>query len=222
MFQHIDLETFRARTGICQDDFARLRAKGEKIVSLREIVEVNCVQAMPKGYLYRLIESVTLDGDPHEKPYSGCVIELVRMDPNSLLVGQTFVERGKLQRILEHFTDMWSEFCVTRGIAKRTAWIVSGTTALGESVIAHYLPPIVEDNNGHRLLLDGVHRNFLTKAVGTTIETVVIKGVRTAFPCTCSPWDDVRPVDEKPTKDERFQDLDPALFRNIKAIGIDG
>ncbi|MFC1703096.1 hypothetical protein ACFLZO_01380, partial [Patescibacteria group bacterium] len=93
MFKHIDLETFRARTGICHDDFARLRAKGEKIVSLREIVEVNCVQAMPKGYLYRLIRSVTLDGGPSVKPYGDCVIELVRMDPNSLLVGQTFVER---------------------------------------------------------------------------------------------------------------------------------
>lgn len=222
MFQHIDLETFRARTGICHDDFARLRAKGEKIVSLREIVEVNCVQAMPKGYLRRLIESVTLDGNPREKPYSGCAIELVRMDPNDLLVGQTFVERMKLQRILEHFTDMWSEFCVTRGIAKRTAGIVFGKTAQEESVIAHYLPPIVEENNGQRLLLDGVHRNFLTKAVGTTIETIVIKGVRTAFPCTCRPWDDVHPVDEKPPKDERFRDLLPALFRDIKAIGIDG
>ena len=222
MFQHIDLETFRARTGICHEDFARLCAKGEKIVSLREIVEVTCVQAMPKGYLYRLIESVTLDGNPRDKPYSGCKIELVRMDPNSLLVGQTFVERDKLQRILEHFTDMWSEFCVTRGIAKRTAWIVFGQTAQEESVIAHYLPPIVEENNGQRLLLDGVHRNFLTKAVGTTIETIVIKDVRTAFPCTCSSWDDVYPVDEKPPKDERFRDLQPALFRNVKAIGIDG
>jgi len=137
-------------------------------------------------------------------------------------VGQTFVERKKLQRILEDFGGMWNAFAVTRGIAKRTASIIYGRTESHAHAIAHYLPPIAEENDGRLLLLDGVHRNFLVRSIGTTIETVLIRGVRERFPCRCGRWDEVSPVDEKPPKSERFHDLEPGLFRDVKSIGIDG
>jgi len=222
MFQTLDLDTFRERTGIGGEDFARLRSQGNAIVSMRDLIEVHSVQAMPKAYLDRLIRGVTLAGDATVRPYERCKISLVRMDPNGVLVGQTFVERKKLQRILEDFGGLWSEFCITRGIAKRTPWIVFGRTESEPHAIAHYLPPIVEQNGGRLLLLDGVHRNFLVRSIGTTIETIVVRDVASAFPCTCGTWDAVLPVDEKPPKPERFHDLVPGLFRDVKSIGIDG
>lgn len=70
--------------------------------------------------------------------------------------------------------------------------------------------------------LDGTHRCFLIKSIGTTIETVVIRGVTAPFPCDPQPWSRVRQVDAKPPRPERFVDLRPEFFRDVKHIGIDG
>jgi hypothetical protein len=59
-------------------------------------------------------------------------------------------------------------------------------------------------------------------SVGTTIESVVIRGVQQPLPCDARGWDSVKPVDEKPPKPERFFNLRPEYFRDVKRIGIDG
>ena len=107
-------------------------------------------------------------------------------------------------------------------MAKSTAAIVLGRTAADEPCIAHYLSPIVEEHGGRLILMDGVHRNFLVRCVGTTIESIVIRQIGEPFPCDVRSWDEVRVVEEKPPKDQRFFNLRPELFRDVKHIGIDG
>ncbi len=57
---------------------------------------------------------------------------------------------------------------------------------------------------------------------GTTIEVIKVSDVKVPFPCDFGRWRDVRMVAEKPKKSERFHNLMPALFRDLKFIGIDG
>lgn len=222
MFQPIDLDIFEARTGIGKSDFADAWTSAHSIVSLRDVVSVVKMQAMSRAYLGRLIRNIGMTGMPNEKPYESCEIQLVRMDPESLLIGQTFVERPKYQALLERFSGLFSDFSVTRGIAKCTAYIVLGRLRDGSLGIAHYIPPIVEDNRGQLLLMDGIHRNFLVRAVGTTIEAVVVRGVSVPFPCEPQPWSVIGVVEQKPPTDKRFFGLKPELFRDVKSIGIDG
>jgi hypothetical protein len=145
------------------------------------------------------------------------------MDPHDLVIGQTFVERGKYQALLEVFPSLFDgAFCVSRGSAKCNALIVFGQTRTGVPAVAHYLPPFVESSNTSRFLVDGIHRNFLVMRVGTTIESIVIKGVTEPLPCDAVSWGTIKSVDTKPPRGERFHNLEPARFRNLKFVGVDG
>ena len=223
MFLHIDMEIFEDRVGISRKQLVHFWDHAKKVVSLRDIVRVESVQVKPLDYLRRLLVATCLEGDAAEHPYKNCEIRLVRMDPASLVVGQTFVERGKYQSLLEGFSDIFDGYCVTRGVAKCNALIVLGRDADGVLAIAHYVPPIVEESGDfHFRLLDGVHRNFIVMAVGTTIETIVLCGVKVPFPCQLLRWQSLRLVDQKPPREERFSHLRPELFRDVKFAGIDG
>ena len=224
MFNPIELSDFEERTGIQRKDFAPVWNKVECVVSLRDFKKVFQIQAMPREYLLRLLKNITLTGDNKEKPFKGCSFELLRSDPNGLLVGQTFVLRKKYQKILEEFPSVFGNFCVTRGIAKLTAQIVLGEDVQGKLAIAHYIPPIIETSKGTHspILLDGIHRNFLAKNVGTTMETILIRNVKVPFPADPVEWSRITVVDEKPIPDERYFNLRPELFRDLKSIGIDG
>ncbi|MFH1047415.1 MAG: hypothetical protein V1738_03875 [Patescibacteria group bacterium] len=222
MFNPLQLDEFTERTGIARDDLTGIWNRAERIVSLRDLTQVLNVQAMPKTYLQRLLNSITLAGDPSLHPYAGCRIQTLRLDPRSLLVGQTFIERPKYNSLIERFPDLFANFCLTKGFAKLTAQIVLGRLANGETAIAHYLPPIVEQHDARTLLMDGMHRNFILLAAGTTVEAIKIHDVLIPFPCRPQRWDAVCAVDRKPPKEERFFDLEPDLFRDIKSVGIDG
>ncbi len=222
MFTPIALGDFESRTGLRLRDLCPVWRPDARVVSLRDIVGVTGVQAMPVDYLSRLFAGVGLEGDPLARPFRGCGIDLLRLDPEILRVSQTFIERSKYRALVENFPNAFGDFCLTRGIAKMTAIIVTGALADGSMGVAHYLPPIVEEHAGELYLLDGTHRNYLIRAAGTTIESVVIRGVRTPFPCQPQRWSSVRPVDAKPPRDQRFHDLVKELFRDLKNIGIDG
>lgn len=221
MFEPISLEEFEGRTGLVPHSATR----ATKIVSLRNISpeSITAVHVMRRNYLETLLRSVTLEGDENSKPYADCEIILARMDPHDLVVGQTFVQRSKYQDLLENFGDLLdSDFCVTRGTAKCNALMVFAKTDNGEEVVAHYVPPIIEATNGTQFLLDGIHRNFLVMRIGTTIESVLLKGVKSPLPCQIKNWSDIQVVDEKPPREQRFYDLQPHLFRDLKWIGVDG
>lgn len=220
MFEPIPFDEFRARSGISKSDFLRGWDSVEVITSLREMVIVQSVQVMPFEYLKQLLTRVPLNGEGNHQVYCGCEIHTARVDPSSLIIGQTFVERAKYQSFLEKFQDAFAGFCVTRGVAKCTALIAFGLTHEGRPAIAHYLPPIVEIHN-EWCLLDGIHRNFLVKTVGTTLESIFVRNVTAPFPCGLQEWGKISIVSEKPPRDKRFVNLQPQLFRNLKYIGID-
>ncbi len=222
MFNPVDLKGFEERTGIDRREFAGSWSEADRIVSLRDIKKVLAVQAMRRDYLQRLLESVTLVGDPTVRPFAGKHITTLRQDPHGVMVGQTFVERPKYVSLLEDFPDVFGEFCISKGIAKLTAQIVLGRLADGSIALAHYVPPIVEQHGSRLVLMDGIHRNFLILRSGTTIETVLVRGVEEPFPATPQRWDVIRAVDEKPIREKRFFGLVPELFRDVKSSGIDG
>lgn len=221
MFVKIELDEFRKRVGM-QPGFT---ARVDKIVSLRDLdpQHVFAVQVMSLAYLGNLIRNIPLEGDEKCKPYANCDISLVRIDPHDLVIGQTFVERKKYQSLLEDFGKLLDgRFCVTRGTAKCNALIVFGKTFEGEDAAAHYLPPLIEATNGTQFLVDGIHRNFIVMSVGTTIESVLLRNVKIPLPCETRAWSSIVIVDEKPPRHERFHELKPELFRDLKFSGIDG
>ncbi len=222
MFQPILTEELESRIG--KLPFGK-RTQAKIIVSLRDIDPKNIasVEIIPREYLERLIRGVTLEGNSSIRPYANCEIITARIDPYELEIGQTFIQREKYRQILEDFGNILdSGFCVTRGIAKRSPFIIFGLTRDGRPAAAHYLPPLIEENNGIRFLLDGIHRNFLVKNIGTTIESIIIKGVKTELPCDPRPWNTIRAVEKKPPREERYFNLRADLFRNLKHTGIDG
>lgn len=224
MFRPLSLDAFLERTGIDRHELAAPRDGYDLIVSMRDLSSVTDVQAMPRPYLMRLLRSVTLAGGPGLRPYDGSEIETLRVDAEGLRLGQTFIEGRKCLALLARFSaaDELEGFCITRGIAKRTAYIVFGRTADGRPALAHYLPPILEEHAGRLILMDGVHRCFLARAIGTTIETIIVRSPAADFPADVRGWGATRIVDEKPPKDERFFGLRPGLFRDLKSVGIDG
>lgn len=217
----ITLSDFFERTQLSLN----ISASPELLVPLPEINprKISHIQVMPKRYLIKLIKSVTLEGDISVKPYEKCQIKTVRLDPHNLRIGQTFVERKKYQALVENFSSILDgEFCINGGIAKKGAFIIFGETYAGENAVAHYLPPIVEATSGEYFLLDGVHRNFLVMNAGTTIESILIENVPVPLPCSTHLWEEIKIVDKKPPREERFFNLKTELFRNLKYIGIDG
>lgn len=222
MFIPIDLSTFSERTGIGGELLVSAWADARQVVSLRDLRTIVDLRPMPRVYVEKLIRNIGLDGDPATKPYLGCEIRQERIEPSALMIGQTFVERAKYRAILEEFDGVFADFSVPRGISKLTAHIALGRTADGAMAMAHYLPPIIEEHGGRRLLLDGIHRNYVVKNAGTTIECIVIGNVAMPFPCDPQDWGSIKPVDAKPPKEQRYFNLRPELFRDVKRIGIDG
>ncbi|MEA3249531.1 MAG: hypothetical protein U9Q03_04195 [Patescibacteria group bacterium] len=222
MFNPIELREFEKRTGNRRLDYHNLWDSADRIVSLRDITDTYVVADMPLSYLGRILKNVTLVGNPRVYPYEDKDIQTLRVDPGGVRIGQTFLERRKILALMEEFPNVFEEFTTTRGIAKLNAKIVLGRTADDSIAIAHYLPPIVEQHGCRMILLDGIHRFFLMLRSGTTIETVVVYGIERPFPASVQKWDSIRMVETKPPKDERFFDLKPGLFRDLKSVGVDG
>ena len=221
--QPIEFEEFLGRTGMTRKTFNFVSRGLKKVVALRDLIHTESVVAMPNDYLTRLLQNVRLVGEEKVWVFKNSPIHCLRTDPSSLFLGQKFVYRKNYISLLENFGDIFQGFCVPRGIAKLTALIVFGKDSNGDYVLAHYLPPIIEIHDGRPILIDGVHRNFIVLNSGTTIESIVIEKADQPFPCSPQPWNEIKVSDQKPEKPEdRFFDLNPALFRDLKSIGIDG
>jgi hypothetical protein len=216
MMRQIQLDLFRERTGITY------KMRGSKVVSLREITQVRGIEVMSKSYLRNLLAGVVLEGDPQKQVYEGCQIDFITYDPRSLRLGQTFVERSKCNGILECLSNIFSDYCVAPGFVRSIPSIIYGETKDSDSVFAHYLPPIVEEHKGRPILIDGVHRHFLAKAAGCSIDSIVVRNPNIPFPCAVHDWSNVRIVDQKPLRSERFAELRRDLFRVFTHVGIDG
>lgn len=191
------------------------------VVPMKDIVTIEAIHVMSKSYLETLLRNVTLEGDPTCFPYKYASFEYGRIDPHMLHIGQTFVERGKYQRLVENLSNLFGKFHTNQGFAKCTSLIIIGYTDRGLLAIAHYLTPIIEFHARHNLI-DGVHRNFITRAIGTTIESITTREVDAPPPCDFQSWDNVQVVEQKPPREERFKNLNTFYFRNLGWAGIDG
>lgn len=220
----IPFDDFLFRANISRgSDFSSRWADIEAVVSLRALKRIDAIEIMPREYCRRLLEHTTLVGDKTVFPYRDCRITMIRVDVHDVAVGQTFVQRDKYAAILENFHGIFDGFSVSRGISKLTALRILGKDSAGRVALAHYLPPILEVHNGRRVLMDGIHRSFLIMNSGTTIESIVINDVRIPFPCSFNDWSEVHCVDTKPPEmKDRYFNLKPELFRDVKFVGVDG
>lgn len=226
MFTPLSIEAFFDRTGLSPQRLAIGTDGTATVVSFRDLIEVTNVQLLDGSQILALLDRVGLAGDPNVHPYRGCSVKFVRTDPNTVKLGQTFIEEGKLLAILRDFSPKLAQFTL-KGYAKVTAFIAHGfakdpATGLLRPAIALYLPPIIESFEEGTALLDGVHRLSLARGVGTSVETIKVYRPKVPFPCGLNRWDAVKMVGQKPPKDERFFDLKPELFRDLKFLGIDG
>src|SRR3990167_5820265 len=98
----IEFGEFLRRTGMDKGNlgFEKLD-KIEKVVSLREVSVPLLLCSMPKDYLLKIIQNIGTLGDPENKVFRNAEFQFLRVDPNGLLVGQTFVSRPKYTAIME-------------------------------------------------------------------------------------------------------------------------
>lgn len=220
----IEFGEFLKRTGFAKKSFMFPNVrKIEKVVALRDIRHVLFVSAMSTEYLTHLLRQIGLVGDSSKKVYADANIRRLRIDPNGLYLGQRYVYRPNYTAIMENFKDLFSAFTLPRGLSKLTPQIVFGKDNNGEYALAHYVSPIFELHGGKLIILDGVHRDFIVKNAGTTIEGILIEHIDVPFPCAPQHWDAVSVIDTKPEKiEDRYFGLKKELFRDLKSIGIDG
>lgn len=220
----IPFQEFLKRTGFSLDNFGFQALKEiSYIVAPTDLKKILMICIMPMPYLEGLLAKIGTLDDANNKVYANADISLGCIDPNLLLLGQKFIYRKNYTAILENFHNLFPNFAMSRGTSKLTPYIIIGKDAEGRYVIAHYLPPIIEVHGDKLILLDGVHRSFIAKQCGDSPQTIIIRGVETPFPCTPRPWDEIQIINEKPENiEDRYFDLNVGLFRDLKAIGIDG
>ncbi|MBI1957224.1 MAG: hypothetical protein HYS44_02095 [Candidatus Niyogibacteria bacterium] len=198
-------------------------SKIEVVTSLRDIAEVLDVKAMHASYLEGLLRNVGLASDPEQRPYRDATIQHLQIDPRQMLVGQRYAYRSKYSALIERFDHFFGSYILPSGFSILMPQIVIGRVADGRLVLANYLPPIIESHNGEFIILDGIHRDLITQRTGATIQAILIKNIGAAFPCAGREWKDIRFADEKPEKlEDRYFELNPDLFRDLKSLGIDG
>ncbi len=217
------LDEFSSRTGIDCAAEIMLPDGVEGVVSPRDLASVSSVTLMPNRYRDLLLGSVGIAYNRDRKAYKGCSVHFRSLDPSTLVVGQKYVYRPNYISIVEGVRNTFKGFGMRSGFTRFIACILIGRDREGRTVMAHYLPPIVERHGAAFFLMDGVHRTYLARQAGVSIECLVVENVGVTFPCTPHPWPDVRVVDEKPADmTDRYWDLDAGFFRDVKFVGIDG
>ena len=213
---------FRARTGIDLGTSVN-PDHVDKIVAPRDLVKIEMMLRMRKEYLRKLLDSITLERK-EEFPYRGLEFTVETVGGSGPMRSQTFVEEPKILSLVKGLGGISSAFCGESGFATLAPYILLGRNTDGHYCLAHYIPPIVEEHNSvGRVLLDGTHRASLVSAVGNGMAALIIKGVTVPFPADPVTAEEVRWVAEKPTRrTERFRNLNPNFFRDLKWIGVDG
>lgn len=195
----------------------------KKIVPLRGMRRINCIVPMSLDVLESILRKMrTLGG---ELVFQNSELELGPINPSNLKVGQKFVYRETYQSLLEDMPRILRGFALQTKIKGLGAYFIFGEDEFGERVMACYLPPFIEQHGTDDVVMDGIHRNFIIKQIGTTINAIKIRNVSRPFPCGLHPWSDVRVISlkDKPADiNERYFELNKSLFRDLKYLGIDG
>lgn len=219
---------FLRRLACSESDFkAKLKLPNikavKRVIPLRYLRHIESVVPVSQDMLFYLISKMaTLDG---RRPFEHSSLQLFKVDPNHLKIGQKFAYRENYQGLLEEIPGMLNQFVIATGLGDLGAYFAFGTDGNGISALACYLPPLIEQHGADLVIMDGIHRNYITKQMGQTMKAILIKNVKTPFPCGIRPWSDLKVISlrDKPVDiGERYFDLKKYLFRNLKYLGIDG
>jgi hypothetical protein len=195
----------------------------KKIIPLRDLKRVVSVVPIERTVLLEIIRQIkTMDG---RLVYDNAEIEMFKIDPRQLKIGQKFAYRENYTQLLEEVTDTFGKFFIPGGISELGAYFIFGLDQTGEYSMSFYVPPILERHGNEIAIMDGIHRDFIIMRSGATILAIVVSGVSMPFPCSLHGWNDLNVINlkDKPKDiNERYFDLNKGLFRDVKFLGIDG
>ena len=224
----ISFEEYLGRVGANRDEFSRnLRlpdvARVQKVLPLRDMAKIQSLIPLRYKLLATLIKNITtLDG---QKPFANARIQLLKVDPNHCNIGQRFVYRENYVKLLEELGHLFKKFVVAPGIVELGAYMAFGIDRSDAYAMAYYIPPIIEKHDGQIVIMDGIHRNFIAKQIGSPINAIVVENVAIPFPCSLHSWNEIEVISlaQKPKDiNLRYFDLQQQLFRDLKYLGIDG
>lgn len=195
-----------------------------QILPLKNIKKILSLIPISQEMLLNLIWRIkTLDGG---KPFLAPKIKMIKMDPRHLKIGQKFVYRENYQKILEEVPDIFNRFLISGGgLSDLGAYFIFGLDENNSYSLACYAPPIVEQHEFNLVIMDGIHRNYIAKQAGLTLNVILIENVDLPFPCAIKDWSEIKIISlsDKPKNiKERYFELQQGLFRDLKYLGIDG
>jgi hypothetical protein len=195
----------------------------ENIIPLRDLKQVLSIVPIERNVLLEIVRKIkTLDG---RSVYENACIQMFKVDPRQLKVGQKFAYRENYTQLLEEVTNTFDRFVIPGGISELGAYFLFGLDANGKYSMSFYVPPILERHGNEIAIMDGIHRDFIMMKAGTTIQAIVVDGVSLPFPCSLHSWSELEVISlkDKPKDiNERYFDLQKGLFRDVKFLGIDG
>lgn len=217
--RRLDCTERKFREELCLPDFKKV----EKVVPLRYIEKADAAVHFTRDMVARILSHTkTLGGAP---VFSRSKFHFCKVDPNNLKTGQRFVYREKYQNLLENLPDLFGKFATARGINDLEAHFIFGRDKRGFAAIACYIPPIIELCGNDLVIMDGIHRNYISKQMGTAMNAILVFETDAPFPCSARPWEETRVIalkDKPPELENRYFDLNAELFRDLKYLGIDG
>ena len=80
------------------------------------------------------------------KPFGKAEIEMRKVDPSQLKIGQKYVYRENYQNLLETLPNLFGKFAITGGISDLGAYFVFGPDKDGVPSMACYIPPFIEQH----------------------------------------------------------------------------
>ena len=193
-----------------------------RIIPLRNIIKIDDLSYAKKEFLESIIKAVPLKDNPDIKPYKKSKIDIYRVQPKGIQIGQTFALTQKTNRLLTNVLNIFNEFHVSHGYSKMEPVIIYGKDKEDYPAIAFYIPPIIENHNGNAVLLDGIHRSLICSAAGTTINAVHLSKIDVNLPFEPMEWNKLKLMDEKPPTIGRYNNLKLDLFRQLTYVGVDG
>ena len=219
-FRRLDLDPKQFLKQLHLPDIEGLK----NILPLRDMAEVHSLIPMRLEMLQYLVKRIkTLGNQP---PFENSAVKMIKLDPRQLKVGQRYVYRETYQGLLEGIPDIFNKFLVNNGgLSDLGPYFVFGTNGDGQYAMACYLPPLVEKHGLDLVIMDGIHRNYIVRQTGATLNAILIDAVSAPFPCAVEEWSEttIIPLKDKPERlEDRYFELHKELFRDLKHLGIDG
>lgn len=225
----IPFDEYLRRLDVSEDSFRNrlglpVVGRIKRVLPLKDLKGVSSLVPMTQELLFRILRSVKTIDDQY--PFRGAEFEMMKFDPLQLRIGQKFVYRENYVNLLEGLSDVFAkDYAINPGITRIGAYMIFGKDSDGENALAYYIPPIVEFHNNGPVIMDGIHRNYITLKVGGTIYAVAVRSISAPFPCSGRSWEEIKAIsmaDKPKERKDRYFDLKENLFRRLQYLGIDG